>query len=203
MTRTRHHGKRQLTIAAVAQHEDLHIALREAGLDFDLVKVDIPTRKTRAGDDFTTIKPNGYVPALVLDDGSLLTENVALLDWLAQRTQALMPPTDRARTRQIEMLAFLSTEVQKPFVRLFFSTQSEEQAWLRESLAGRLDWLAPRVDVGYLLGSSFGVADALLYVMLRWADMVELAVPAPLARYKTQIEQWPAVRAALKVEGLS
>ena len=100
-----------------------HIALHEAGLEFDRIRVDLRTKRTEDGGDFNEVNPKGYVPALVLDDGQLLTENVAILCWVAERAPKLAPGGELGRIRLIEMLAFIATELHKPFVRAFFPDQ--------------------------------------------------------------------------------
>ncbi|WP_234837551.1 glutathione S-transferase N-terminal domain-containing protein [Sinorhizobium meliloti] len=96
-----------------------HILLREAKLEFWPRKVDIFTRTLEDGSDYTQVNRNAYVPALVLDDGMLLTENAAIIDWIAGQSPILIPDGRLGRTRHLQMLAFLSTEVQKPFIPLF------------------------------------------------------------------------------------
>src|ERR1700741_219957 len=104
-----------------------HIALHEAGIDFERIKVDLRAKKTEDGRDFNEINPKGYVPALILDDGQLLTANVAVLDWIAHRSADLKPQGDTAHARLLEMLAFISTETHKQFGRTFFPTSDAER----------------------------------------------------------------------------
>ena len=104
-----------------------HIALHEAGLEFDRIQVDLRTKRTGSGDDFNATNPKGYVPALVLDDGQLLTENVAILYWVAEQAPKLAPAGERGRLRLIEMLAFIATELHKPFIRVIFPTGDAER----------------------------------------------------------------------------
>ena len=92
-----------------------HIALHEAGMKFDLVKVDLKTHKLDDGRSFTEINPKGYVPALQFDDGEVLTENVAILSMIADKYPALMAPGQFGRYRLLEMLAYISTEIHKSF----------------------------------------------------------------------------------------
>jgi glutathione S-transferase len=121
-----------------------HILLREAKLDFRPHKVDIFSRTLEDGSDYAQVNPNEYVPALMLDDGMLLTENVAIIDWIASRSPDLLPDGRLGRTRHLQMLAFLSTEVHKPFIPLFFLEDEAEQARLRAILVQRLSWIARR-----------------------------------------------------------
>ncbi|MGH7480604.1 MAG: glutathione binding-like protein [Longimicrobiales bacterium] len=180
-----------------------HIALHEAGLAFDRVRVDLRTKRTEDGGDFTEVSPKGYVPALVLDDGQLLTENVAILCWAAERAPELAPGGDLGRIRLIEMLAFIATELHKPFVRAFFPTSDAEKEAAQAAIAGRLGFLADRLEGDYLFGRELSVADAYLYVMLRWARMQKLDVPEPLAAFFDRVDARPAVRLALQHEGLA
>ena len=180
-----------------------HIALHEAGLTFDRIRVDLRTKRTEDGGDFTEVNPKGYVPALVLDDGQLLTENVAILCWVAERAPQLAPNGELARIRLIEMLAFIATELHKPFVRALFPTSDAEKQVAVDSISRRLGFIAPRLEGEYLFGSGCSVADAYLYVMLRWARMQQLEAPAPLPAFALRMEARPAVRLALQHEGLA
>jgi glutathione S-transferase len=180
-----------------------HIAMHEAGLEFDRIRVDLRTKRTEGGEDFNAINPKGYVPALVLDDGQLLTENVAILCWVAERAPALAPGGELGRIRLIEMLAFIATELHKPFVRLFFPTSDAEEQAARDAIRKRLGFLADQLHGDYLFGSAFGVADAYCYVMLRWARAKELELPAPLPAFFDRVEARPAVQLALQHEGLA
>lgn len=180
-----------------------HIVLRESGLDFELVNVDLVSRRTERGEDYAAIHPKGYVPALALEDGQLLAESVALLDWLSQITPALKPADEWARTRQIEMLAFLSTQLHKPFVRLFFEEDAAQRLALTQEISERLYGIARRLEASdYLLDGRYGVADAFLYVMVRWGVMLELTLSATLLFHAEGVEARPAVIAALAREEL-
>ena len=180
-----------------------HIALHEAGLTFDRIRVDLQTKRTEDGGDFTELNPKGYVPALVLDDGQLLTENVAILNWVADRAPKLAPGGELGRIRLIEMLAFIATELHKPFIRAFFPTSDKEKQVAEEIIRKRLGFVADRLRGDYLFGNQFSVADAYLYVMLRWAQMKQLDLPEPLPAFFERMEARPAVRLALQHEGLA
>jgi glutathione S-transferase len=143
------------------------------------------------------------VPALVLDDGQLLTENVAILSWIAERAPKLAPGGDMGRIRLIEMLAFIATELHKPFIRSFFPTSDAEKQAAEDILRRRLGFVADRLRGDYLFGSEASVADAYLYVMLRWARTQKLEVPEPLPAFTERMEARPAVRQALQHEGLA
>jgi glutathione S-transferase len=179
-----------------------HIALHEAGLAFDRDRVDLRVRRTEDGQNFDEINPKGYVPALVLDDGELLTENVAILAWIAERAPRLAPTGELGRIRLIEMLAYLATELHKPFVRILFPTSDADRQAAAGILAKRFRFLADRLQGEHLFGSAFTVADPYLYVMLRWARAKSLEVPEPLPAYFARVEARPAVQLALQHEGL-
>jgi glutathione S-transferase len=180
-----------------------HIAMCEAGLEFDRIRVDLRSKRTESGEDFNAINPKGYVPALVLDDGQLLTENVAILCWVAERAPELAPSGQLGRIRLIEMLAFIATELHKSFVRVFFPTSDAEKEAARGMMGARFRFIADRLAGDCLFGRECTVADAYLYVMLRWARMSQLNAPAPLPRFAERMEARPAVQLALQHEGLA
>lgn len=179
-----------------------HIALHEAGLHFDRITVDLRAKRTDDGHDFNEINPKGYVPVLVLDDGRQLTENIAILDWIAHHNPGLAPRGEHAHNRQLEMLAFISTEIHKQFGRVFRPSSDAERDAAFERIDKRFAYLAERLKDDYLFGPEMTVADAYLYVMLRWATAKERMLPAPLAAYKARMESRPAVKMALEHEGL-
>ncbi|MCJ8520340.1 glutathione S-transferase [Pseudorhizobium tarimense] len=180
-----------------------HIALTEAGIDVETIKVDLQTRRTEHGDDFVAINPKGYVPALVFDDGEMLTENVAIMDWIAGETPHLAPKGRLGRSRNIEMLAFLATEIHRPFMRLMFSPAKAEQQAARQAIIERLALIAEGLDGIYLFGDAFTTADALCYVMVRWARDSGFELPDRLTAYAERIEARPAVQKTLRTEGLA
>ncbi|MGZ6016420.1 MAG: glutathione transferase GstA [Phenylobacterium sp.] len=181
-----------------------HIALREAGLPFDLAKVDLKTHMTEDGRDYMMINPKGYVPALAFDDGQLLTENIAILSWVADRAPTLALQGDMGRYRLLEALAYVSTELHKAFKPYFnpaATDQEKDQA--EKGIVGRLRFLAERLRGEYLFGPGFSVADAYLFVTLRWAKQFGLTIPEPLPTYFDRVTARPAVHAALEDEGLT
>jgi glutathione S-transferase len=185
-----------------------HIAAKEGGLALDLVRVDLKTHRTEHGDDYRRLNPKGYVPALELDDGSLLTENVAILPYLADQSpeaDLAPPPQTMARTRLLEWLAFLATELHKAFGPIFHHGDDALKAEARETIEKWLAYVAARLaDRDFLMGAHFSVADAYLFVMLRWLDLAQI----PLSRfpvlvpYHARIAARPAVQAAMKEERL-
>jgi glutathione S-transferase len=180
-----------------------HIALHEAGLQFDRVKVDLKTKKTEDGRDYTQINPKGYVPALDLGGGDILTENIAILSWVADQAPALAPEGKEGRFRLLEMLAYISTELHKSFKPLFNprSADDDKQA-AKETIGQRLGFIAERLKGDYLLGSRISVADAYLFVMLLWSKRMGIAIPQPLSAFFDRMKERPAVQLALEHEGL-
>lgn len=132
----------------------------------------------------------------------LLTENVAILDWIAGQSAVLLPEGKLGRTRHLQTLAFISTEIHKPFIPLFFLEDEEEQARLRETLVPRFRWIGSRLDGETLFGARFTGADAFLYVMLRWAAMIGLETPDAFKAFVEKVESRETVRTVLATEGL-
>ncbi|MBI2308765.1 MAG: glutathione transferase GstA [Rhodocyclales bacterium] len=185
-----------------------HIALCEAGLAHELIKVDLKTKKTELGDDFYATNPKGYVPALQLDGGEVLTEGPAIIQYLADLVPAtgLAPAAGTlARVRLQEWLNFIATELHKGFSPLFRNPPAEWKETVRAGLAGRLAYLAPMLErQPYLMGDAFSVADAYLFTILNWAKWVKLDLaPWPaLGAYLARVAARPGVQKALKTEGL-
>src|SRR5690606_4135318 len=132
--------------------------------------VDLKTKRTASGADFGDITSKGYVPALVLDDGAVLTENIAILDWLAKQYPTLGVLGDLGRTRALEAMAFISTEIHRAFKPMWHGGTEAEKAEARAKVFALLDHLADTATGGYLFGSEPSVADFYLFVMLLWAD---------------------------------
>ncbi|OLL29218.1 glutathione S-transferase [Burkholderia sp. SRS-W-2-2016] len=179
-----------------------HIAMHEAGLTFDRVRVDLKTKETETGEQFNQINPKGYVPTLEMDDGTRLTENVAILSWVAQRKPSLAPNDEPGSLRLLEMLAFISTEIHKQFGRVFKPASDAEAAAAREKLGQRFQLIASMFAGDYLFGRDASVADAYLFTMLLWANKVGIEVPAKLNDFAGRMRARPAVQLALKHEGL-
>lgn len=142
-----------------------HIALREAGLPFTAVKVNVTTKEMEGGGDYRTVNPKGYVPALGLDDGGVLTEGPAIVQYIADRAPAskLAPANGTIeRYRLQEWLNFITSELHKQFSPLFDASYPEElKARQRERIGGRLEWVAQQLgNQPYLMGETFTVADA-------------------------------------------
>jgi Glutathione S-transferase len=179
-----------------------HIALHEAGMAFAIKKADIFTKRTETGAGYLDINSKGTVPAIVFDDGALLTESVAILDWISQETPALRPADDMARRCQLEILAFLASELHKPFALSFFVPGEDAGATIRDFIGGRLALLPAMLADDFLAGRTFSVADALAYVLLRWATHGGYDLVPELAAYRDRIEARPAVRRALAEQGI-
>lgn len=186
-----------------------YISLIEAGQQFEAYAVERGTKKTADGKDFNTINPKGYVPALVLDDGQVLTENVAVLAYIAclDKKQQLSPaPGSMGCFRVLEWLAYINSEVHKNFSPLFRPNSTEEQkAAAREMVAQRLNFIEQGLgDKPYLTGDTFTVADAYLYTVLSWRGMVGVDISAfpKLTAYFERCRARPSVQQARKAEGL-
>ena len=179
-----------------------HIALHEAGLTFQHDKVDFKTKKTESGQDYTAINPKGYVPALELDSGGILTENTAILDWIATQNPELCPAGELGRSRLIEMLAYLSSEVHKAFGPFFGDADEDEKAQAKKKLHKRLDYVVDKMEGDFLFGSKVSAADFYLFVMLTWAQKMNIEVPEKLASFRDRMMQRPSVQKAMQHEGL-
>lgn len=186
-----------------------HIALREAGLDFETERVDMATKKTQGGDDFNTINPGGYVPALRLDNGEVLTEGPAIVQYIADLVpeKKLAPAAGSLeRVRLQETLNFISTELHKGFSPLFRKDCPEEwKEVVRTALGRRFAALdAQLATQPFLFGEQFTVADGYLFTVLGWTRFVnyDLAPYPNLVAYQARVAARPAVHAALEAEGL-
>jgi len=179
-----------------------HIALLEAGPPFEREQVDLASKRTVSGADFNAVTPKGCVPALVLDDGEVLTENIAILDWLATRHPELGVPGELGRTRLVEALAFISTEIHHGFKPMWHGGSELQKAEARQKISGLLAILASDLAGDYIFGPTPGVADFYLFVMLLWAERFDIAIPALLVALRRRMADRPAVRAAMRSEGL-
>ena len=179
-----------------------HIALHEAGLTFEHEKVDLKAKKTEDGEDFLTINPKGYVPALTLDSGETITENVAILDWIAHQDGALKPAGAMGHTHLLQALAYISAEIHKGFKPFFAGGGEDEKAKAGETIVRRMTWLADTMEGDYLLGDTVSAADCYLFVMLLWAQKNGIEVPAKLEKLRERMMERPAVRKAMTHEGL-
>ena len=179
------------------------ISLYEADFAATFEKVDLKSKITETGADFMSINPKGYVPALVLDNGEMVTENIAVLAWIAGQAPELAPTGPLGHIRLLEALAFISTELHKAFEPLFThgarDTNSDRAA---TTIARRFDYIAKTVGGSYLFGARFTVADAYLFVMLTWARKFGVMIPSILSWYFEDVMERDCVRKALAEEGL-
>ncbi|MDD2343741.1 MAG: glutathione transferase GstA [Tolumonas sp.] len=185
-----------------------HIALRESGLDFQLEKVDLRQKITASGEDYRTINPLGYVPALQLDTGDVITEGPAIMQFIADQAPAagLLPVVGVARYRAIGWLNFIATELHKTCSPLFSPTITEEQRKpIIERLSLRLDTIEQKFAAGgYLMGVNYCVADIYLFVVTGWFGRLQIPLKKwpHIERFREVVATRPAVQAALEAEGL-
>jgi glutathione S-transferase len=186
-----------------------HIVLLEAGLPYTLEKVDLKTKKTEKGTDYSTINSKGSVPALQLDDGRVLTEGPAIVQYLAdQKPDSGLAPRAGTfeRYQLMEILNYITAELHKGFGPLFNPESSAElKATAKTGLAKKFDWLSGSLaNKTNVAGNTFTVADAYLFTILSWTGHVgiDLTKWPVLAAYHSRIAQRPKVQQALKEEGL-
>jgi len=186
-----------------------HIALHETGLPFEIDKINFKTKTTSHGGDFMQINPKGYVPAVRLDDGSILTEGPAILQYIADSNpeSGLAPQAGTMeRYRLQEWLTFIGTELHKSFSPLFNKAATDElKNNARAMLEKRVGYVETQLaNKSYLVGNHFTVADAYLFVVLGWSKMVGFNLdPFPeIRQYLASIATRPSVLAAMKAEGL-
>ncbi len=186
-----------------------HIVLTESGLPFELERVDLGAKKTASGADYWQINPKGYVPALAMDDGELLTEGPAVVQYIADlvpHKHLAPPPGTMERYRVQEFLNFISTELHKGFSPLFNPKLPEDwKAVVGGLLHHRIGVVAKQLEgKAYLMGDVFTVADAYLFTILRWSKGlgVDLAPWPTVVGYMDRVAARPAVHQCLKDEGL-
>ena len=187
-----------------------HIVACEAGVALDLVSVDLAAKKLPDGGDYFAVNPNGYVPALDIGEGPVLTEASVVVQYLADRnpSSGLMPPAgDPARYRVQQWLAFVSTELHKSFSPLFKpGTPEETKTASRTLLAKRLGFVeAALADHTYLTGETFTAADAYAFTVLRWAApmKIDLSDFPAVQRFMAAAAARPGVQQALTEEGIA
>ncbi|HCL5922274.1 glutathione transferase GstA [Citrobacter amalonaticus] len=186
-----------------------HITLRESGKDFTLDGVDLMKKRLENGDDFFAVNPKGQVPALLLDDGTLLTEGVAIMQYLADSVpdrQLLAPVSSISRYKTLEWLNYIATELHKGFTPLFRpDTPEEYKPTVRALLEKKMQYVdAALKERQWICGSRFTIADAYLFTVLRWAYAVKLNMDGleNIAAYMKRMAERPGVAAALKAEGI-
>jgi glutathione S-transferase len=187
-----------------------YICLIEAGQKFDAYEVDRATKKAADGKDYLSVNPKGYVPALVLGNGEVLTENVAVLSYIASldKSGKLAPaPGTWAFYRLLEWLGFINSEVHKTMGALFRPNTSEDvKAAARELVVKRYEHIEKLLgDTPFLTGGQFTVADAYLYVTLSWRERVNVSIAhlPKLTAYYERCRARPSVQQARKEEGLA
>jgi len=186
-----------------------HIALCEAGLPYDLVKVDLKAKKLENGDDYLKINPKGQVPALALDSGELVTEGPVIVQMIADQAAGknLAPARDSAeRYKLLEWLNFVGTELHKNFGPMFSPVLADDaKAFFKDRVMGKFKYLdGVLAGRDYLMGKQFTVADGYLFTMLAWADRMkfDLSGLPNLLAYKDRVGARPMVQQALTKEGL-
>jgi glutathione S-transferase len=179
-----------------------HIALHEAGAAFASERVDLRTKTTASGEDFNAVSTKGYVPELILEDGAPLSENIAVLDYLAGLYPQIGLEGPLGRTRLVEALAYISTEIHKSYKPFWRGGSDEDKAAAGAYITKRLQYLAERVQGDYLFGGQPSVADFYLFVMMAWAERFGVTIPAALVPVYQNLKARPAVQATLAAEGL-
>ncbi|MGX9741800.1 glutathione transferase GstA [Pseudocitrobacter corydidari] len=186
-----------------------HISLRESGLDFTLVGVDLQKKVTETGEDFLKTNPKGQVPTLQLDDNTVLTEGVAIMQYIADSVadrQLLAPVSSISRYKTLEWLNFIATELHKGFTPLFRpDTPEDYKPTARALLDKKMAYIDSELaDCEWISGSRFTIADAYLFTVLRWAFAVKLEMSGykNIAAYMARVAARPAVAAAMAAEGL-
>ena len=186
-----------------------HIALQESGLAFEVEKVNLKTKLTEPGVNFPEINPKGYVPALLLNTGDLLTEGPAIVQYIAdQAPEKNLAPANgtMARYELQAWLTYIGTELHKSFVPFFHHGSADWQAVAKDNLEARYAYVNQYLaDKNYLLGESFSVADGYLFTVTRWlrVSKLDLAAWPHLAAFQKRMAERPGVHAALKAEGLA
>lgn len=186
-----------------------HIVLREAGKEFELARVDLAKKCLENGDDFLAINPKGQIPALAINADTLLTEGVAIMQYVADSAPKsdLLPPVGfLSRYKTLEWLNFVATELHKGFTPLFRPDTPEAfKPTARALLEKKLEYVDVELaDQQWINGENFSIADAYLFTVLRWAVAVKLNFPQAgnIANYMQRVASRPAVAAAMAAEGI-
>lgn len=185
-----------------------HIALREAGLDFTLVKVNLKDKVTEDGADYWAINAKGSVPCLKLEDGSVLTEGPAIVQYIGDMSGAGIVPAagTMERYRLMEWLNFVTSELHKGFGPIFGGWDDDAKERAKANLKAKFAFVEKRLaDVPYLMGDDYCVADGYLFTVLRWGWaklVIEKAEFPALAAFSERMAARPGVAAALEAEGL-
>lgn len=180
-----------------------HIALHEAGAPFENESVDIRTKITASGTDFNKVTRKGYVPALQLDNGEVVTENIAVLDYLAGVYPQFGLEGPLGRTRLVEALAYISTELHKSYKPYWHNGTDEQKAVASAYITARMRYLGDTIKGDYLFGDQPTVADFYLFVNTRWAERFGVEIPPAIVAIHERLNARPAVQATLQAEGLA
>src|SRR6186997_334718 len=187
-----------------------HIALLEAGLPYELVKVDIRAKKLENGEDYLKLNPKGQVPALALDSGEIVTEGPVIIQMIADKVEArnLAPAHGSAeRYKLLEWLNFITTELHKNFGPMFSPVLADDaKAFFKDRVMAKFKYIDSQLTGrDYLMGSQFSVADGYLFTMLSWAERMkfDLSAMPNLLAYKARVAARPKVQEALAKEGLT
>ncbi len=185
-----------------------HIILREIGEEFNLVKVDLASKATESGNDYKKINPHGYVPALKLGNDELLTEGVAIMQYLAdQFPETNLAPANGTleRTRLHERLNYLTAELHKSFTPLFYESSDEDRKKAISNVESKLDFINDLLSGrDYLLGEKFTIADAYLFVITNWSGLtgIDLDKWPNIASFSQRISKRDSVQQSMRAEGL-
>jgi glutathione S-transferase len=186
-----------------------HIALLEAGLPYDLVKVDLRAKKLENGDDYLKVNPKGQVPALALDNGEVVTEGPVIVQMIADKASAknLAPARDSTERYKLqEWLNYITTELHKNFGPMFSPVLADDaKAFFKDRVMGKFRYVESQLaGRDYVMGKQFTVADGYLFTMLAWADRLkfDLSAMPNLLAYKARVGARPKVQEALTKEGL-
>lgn len=187
-----------------------HIILNEINVDFDLVRVDLKTHKTEKDVDYYKVNPKGYVPALEINPGLILTENVAILPFLAQHDpkQDLIPPSGLGRAKVLEWLGYLNSELHDAYA-VFFGPALDDAAKTKayaevDRLLAYINKTISESDNDYLVDDNFGPADAYLFVLTNWSKLIkhDLTPYEHVVALRNKVGSRQSVQVAMRDEGL-
>ena len=187
-----------------------HIILNEINVDFDLERVDLKNHRTEKGADYYEINPKGYVPALEINPGLILTENVAILPFLAQHDpkQDLIPPSGMGLAKVLEWLGYLNSELHDAYA-VFFTQKPQGEAKVAayaevDRLLSYIDKTIGESDNDYLVDDNFGPADAYLFVLTNWSNHIEhdLTPYQNIIHIRNKVAERQSVQIAMRDEGL-
>lgn len=185
-----------------------HIVLRELGIPFDLEKVDMQSKKTASGADFSSVHKKSYVPQLELENGEILSEGAVIVQYLAdQKPEAGLAPKlgSFERVRLNEMLNFIASEIHKSFSPFFYGLSEETREFYKKKLGRGFKYLSEKLQgQKYLMGEQFTIADAYLFTVLNWTKplQIDLSEWPALIQFMERVGARPKVQEALKAEGL-